>query len=270
MKKITCKTVISRIIVYTYKDYRLNGKIKTAQFLSFLFMLFLLISTVHGQIFTNVFFRDSNTPLQLTTSSLPYYTYEEIMVGTHLKIVVSSDTAERWFSGVDGDGGSLTIEGDYLNFGALSARGPLLDEDWSGSHLPAAGSEPDYPDVILWENEGIYGFDLYTDSHDVNAGDWFVIDYNATSVGDCIVNFYDHRISWDLPVYYLCFSQVPTRDFNNDKIVNFQDFDIFLNHWLETNCTDPYWCGGADLDRNSVVDFQDLYAFCEFWLARTE
>ncbi|OHB59893.1 MAG: hypothetical protein A2Y12_18930 [Planctomycetes bacterium GWF2_42_9] len=270
MKKIIGKCIISIFFKNTYKKSHLICNIKPSTFLVSLFTLFFVISTARGQIFTNVFFRDSNTPLQLTSSSSPYYTYEEIMVGTHLKIVVSSDAAERWFSGVDGDGGSLTIEGNYLNFGALSARGPLLGEDWSGSHLPDAGSEPDYPDVILWEMDGIYGFDLYTDSRNVNAGDWFVIDYNAIAVGDCIVNFYDHRVSWDFPIYYLCFSHVPTRDFNNDKIVNFHDFYLFLNHWLETNCLDPYWCEGTDLDRNNLVDIQDLFAFCEFWLERTE
>jgi hypothetical protein len=218
-----------------------------------------------GGISITVFKLDGTTPLMLADSNIPHV-YRDVMVGTKLIIVVSSDTNDYWGNDND-DGGSLAIEEAYQPYGVLSARGPLIDGvDWSGSHLSAAGNEAVVWD---WEDSGIDGFDLYTGSIDIKAGNWFVIDYNATGIGDCNVGFYDHRISWDEPIYYLHFSNVRTRDFNNDTIVNFRDYAIFASHWMETNCISPNWCEGTDLDTNGKVDINDLRLFCEFWLERT-
>ena len=219
-----------------------------------------------GNVSTTVFLSDGNTPLALVDPNIPHV-YQDIMVGTKLIIVVSSDTNEYWGNGLD-DGGSLAIKEQYWPYGVLSARGPQIGEDdWSGSHLPAAGDQAVVYDL---EEDNIDGFDLYTGSINIEAGNWFIIDYNAIGIGDCNVGFYDHRISWDEPVYYLCFSHVRTRDFNNDAIVNFADFAIFASHWLATNCTAPNWCDGTDLDINGRVDINDLRLFCQYWLERTK
>ncbi|MGB8225747.1 MAG: dockerin type I domain-containing protein [Sedimentisphaerales bacterium] len=185
------------------------------------------------------------------------------MVGTKLIIVVSSDTNEHWGDGFN-DGGSLAIEEEYSPYGILSAREPLVEGDWSGSHLPAAG---DPAAVYDWYP---IGFDLYTGSHNIEPGNWFIIDYNAIDTGDCNVGFYDHSISWDEPIYELSFSHVRTRDFNNDTIVDFHDYAIFASHWLETNCNASNECDGTDLDTNDTVNANDLMLFCQYWLERTE
>ena len=114
------------------------------------------------------------------------------------------------------------------------------------------------------------GFDMYTDSVNVEAGDWFIIDYNATSVGICEVRFYDHTYSWSEPNYCLMFSHVRTRDFNNDTIVNFADFALLASYWQQTNCGDVNDCGGTDLDINGKVDVNDLMLFTDYWLYKTE
>jgi hypothetical protein len=44
-------------------------------------------------------------------------------------------------------------------------------------------------------------------------------------------------------------------------IVNFDDFAVFAQHWLETGIGLP-----ADLDKNGVVDFRDLRLFVDVWL----
>jgi hypothetical protein len=232
-------------------------------FLAFSIILY-AISTAAGTISTTVLLSDSNIPLLLVDPNTPHV-YRDIMVGTKLKIIVSSDTNEYWGDGDGNDGGSLAIEEAYQSYGVLSARGPLIDgNDWSESHLPAAGNSAN---VYEWYSGG--GFDLYTGSHDITTGNWFVIDYNATGIGDCNVGFYDHRISWNEPVYYLRFSHVRTRDFNNDTIVNFKDFAIFASHWLTVNCTAPNRCDGTDLDANGSVDFKDFAIFASYWFERT-
>ena len=32
----------------------------------------------------------------------------------------------------------------------------------------------------------------------------------------------------------------------------------FSSHWLETNCADPNWCNGFDIDHSSTVDLSDF------------
>jgi hypothetical protein len=80
------------------------------------------------------------------------------------------------------------------------------------------------------------------------------------------VAFYDN---FEL-AYYIPFSHVRTRDFNNDAEVGFADFAILASHWQATNCNDPGWCQGTDLDIDGDVDFNDLMLFAEYWLERTE
>jgi hypothetical protein len=57
-------------------------------------------------------------------------------------------------------------------------------------------------------------------------------------------------------------------DFDNDCDVDFPDFSAFAEHWLQSGCTEPDWCGGADLvhDANAIVDMFDLREFTQNWL----
>ena len=229
-------------------------------------ILWVLLASVLGiapqataKVSTRVCLADGNTPLEPINSTPTLIEYPDIMVGTKLTIIVSSDVNEYW-----SDGGSLAIEEAYLDYGILSARGPKVGEDWSGSHLPAAGNEA----LVVWwpVNE----FDLYTTvSSDIQAGDWFIIDYNAINIGTCNVGFYDYSISWDNPIYYLKFSHVRTRDFNIDTKVDFADFAAFASYWQQ-GCSEPSWCEGTDLDTDGNVDTDDLMLFTDYWLEETQ
>lgn len=217
-------------------------------------LVFCIVQSAMGEVSTRICRSDGNTPFE----------YQDIMVGTKLTIIVSSDVNEFWGTPGNG-GGSLAIEEAYWNYGVLSARGPEVGEDWSGSHLPAAGDE-----AVVWRWEvDANGFDLYTGSTGIQAGDWFIIDYNAIGVGDCNVGFYDHNISWDIPIYNITFSHVRTRDFNNDTKVDFGDFGILASYWQRKDCHIPSWCNGADLDINGSVDCNDLMLFSDYWLETT-
>ena len=56
-------------------------------------------------------------------------------------------------------------------------------------------------------------------------------------------------------------------DLNDDCGVDFADFALFAYHWLtDVKCTEPNWCGGADLTKNRSVDMFDLKEFSEHWL----
>ena len=60
-----------------------------------------------------------------------------------------------------------------------------------------------------------------------------------------------------------------TADFDGDCDVDFADFSIFAEHWLQTGCAEPDWCGGADLTKDQpdgIVDTYDLLKFAQNWL----
>jgi len=216
-----------------------------------LVLLCSLTSATLGTVSTRVCEADGNTP----------FDNQPIMVGTKLTIIVDSNVAEYW-------SGSLVILGSAIDNGVLSGRDfNDMTFDWEGSRTAAAGVEAQVWD---WEEPGIDGFDLYTGSTGIEAGDWFIIDYTATAAGDCNVAFYDHSISWVYPIYYLPFSHVPSRDFNGDHLVGLGDFAVFSLYWQAPNCSDPNWCEGVDLDRDGDVDFHDLELFVDYWLETTE
>ena len=184
------------------------------------------------------------------------------MVGTRLTIIVDSSIAGQW------DGGLFIAEADK-DCGVLLGR-DYNDTtlDWEGSHFEAAG---DGALVRDWQDYFRIGFDLYGHRSAV-AGDWFIIEYTATSVGNCNVGFYDYTMPGviDSPVYEITFSHVRTRDFDNDARVDFNDFAVLASHWQETGCNEPNWCEGTDLDIDGNVDCNDLTLFIDYWLERTE
>jgi hypothetical protein len=56
-------------------------------------------------------------------------------------------------------------------------------------------------------------------------------------------------------------------DLTGDCYVNYLDLEIIVNHWLNTDCTEPDNCGGADFEpTDSVVDLYDFSDFAEQWL----
>jgi hypothetical protein len=58
-----------------------------------------------------------------------------------------------------------------------------------------------------------------------------------------------------------------TADIHPDCYVDYEDLKIIADHWLDTNCTAPDNCGGADLaPTNGKVDFFDFARFAEQWL----
>jgi hypothetical protein len=206
------------------------------QKLMFLVLFFSMASAVVGEVSTRVCEADGNTP----------FDGRDIMVGTWLTIIVSSDTGGYW-------PGDLAIAGTNRDYGFLSGA----------CALEAAGTAPL---LYCWEDDQYQAISFQTDD-DAVAGDWFIIDYIATAVGDCNVGFYEW-FSID-PIYELSFSHVRTRDFNNDTKVDFKDFGVLAFYWQATDCNDPDWCEGADLNIDGNADFDDLMLFVDYWLETT-
>ena len=181
----------------------------------------------------------------------------DIMVGTNLTLIVSSDANDYW-------SGGLFVAGQDRALATLSARDSDPNtRDCADSHYVDAG---DMARVTAWKDSEIWGFDLYGSDVNTVAGDWFIIDYKAIGVGDPDLGFYDYSISWNDPNYLVTFHHVPTRDFNSDEVVDVLDCVIIASYWLEEGCTDPNWCFGTDINRDGYVDMADFGLFKKFWL----
>jgi hypothetical protein len=54
-------------------------------------------------------------------------------------------------------------------------------------------------------------------------------------------------------------------DINNDCKVDFFDFNLLANEWLNA-CDGPIWCNHTDLNRSNTVDFGDFELMAMNWL----
>ena len=181
----------------------------------------------------------------------------DIMVGSELVFVVSSDANDYW-------SGALFVEGQDRALGTLYGRDyDPNTRDYTGSYYESAGESAR---VWAWKDSYIWGFDLYTSETNTSDGNWFVIDYEADNAGVCDIDFYDYGISWNDPNYTVSLTNILPQDLNDDNIVNLIDFSLFVPNWLAEGCIDPNWCGGADMTFDGTVDCNDLAFFAEYWL----
>ncbi len=190
----------------------------------------------------------------------------DIMVGTKLAFVVSIDSTDP--NNIPYWSGGLFITGNNRFLGKLIGRDyDPNTRDWTGSHFDNAG---EYAKVTSWNDSERWGYDLYGSDVDNAVGDWFVIDYEAIGAGDPNVWFCDYDMSWHDPNSFETFTQLPSRDFNNDDIVNYFDFSVFNSNWLSDDCSDPNWCDGTDINTDGIVGVNDLTLFADFWLWEAE
>ena len=236
----------------------------------------LLASTAWAGVTARVYLADEKTPLPLVEPNVPDV-YRDIMVGTRLTILISSeDTFGGWQ-------GFLLIPWEEVGIGVLSARDyndTTLPPNYVGSFLEAAGSEPSAIDYNVPSDLGFniptgLGLNFFT-FIDAIPGDWFVFDYHANAVGKCNVEYWhcydveDHkRVVLDL-LQVLSFSHVPSRDFDDDGIVNLVDFAPLALQWGQVAVPDPNMNGSPDLNADSVVDVLDMAFFSDYWLERTD
>ncbi len=203
------------------------------------------ISSVWAQINLSIYEVDGLTP----------FNNRSIPVGTHLKLVVASDSQSCWNGGV-------FISGQNRELGYLSGSGKDPNTlDWTGCHLAEAGP---YALVLDWEDSLIQGFDLYSSDMNSLPGNWFVIDYMARAPGMANVGFYDYDSSWYDPVSTVVINQVPACDFNTDGHVNLLDFTAFSMYWQHSAL--PPGGAFADLDGDGAVDVNDLMEFTDYWM----
>lgn len=62
------------------------------------------------------------------------------------------------------------------------------------------------------------------------------------------------------------FTTTQAADCDGDCDVDLADFSVFALYWLQNECAEPGWCGGADLTENGDVNMYDLEEFAQNWL----
>lgn len=228
---------------------------------------------------------DGTTPLSLKDPNTPDV-FSDIMVGTRLVLVVSSDApvlGEDWWWGV------LLTTLDDSDRGRLIGRGLTLTErnpKYQGSCLKAAGQAP-FVGAVEDTRLNRIGFELIADSGPV-AGDWFVLDYQAEKAGSCDVRLFECAVVGNEPIIgeptgddevkpvvetlveTLSFTQVPSCDLNKDHIVNLRDFALLASCWRQKADPDPAAPALPDLDADGLIGPLDIAQFSDFWLEQTD
>lgn len=219
------------------------------------------ISCASAQVFMNVYRCDGKTPLASKDPNTPDV-YSDIMVGTRLVLLISSDVRGYWMGG-------LHLTWDDWQRGKLAGRGfdpNSPDANFKDSCLKAAGPRAT---VSFMEASDRVGFWLNSSTRAV-PGDWFVLDYLAEETGPSHIGWYDYSLSFDTPVKVYSFTHVPSRDFDDDGVVNFKDFVSLASEWRRPVDPNAEPARRRDLDGNLSVGFSDLALFSEYWLERTK
>lgn len=243
-----------------------------------------------AEVFVTAYRCDGTTPLPYKDPNIPGM-YSDIMVGTRLVLIVSSDTATEGGDPLDdlppdwerpeddpeghlveGWWGGLQCTWDDWERGKLAGRGLNpngMIPSYEGSCLEAAGAMAYATFVDYLPSIKKIGFDLLADDG-VFAGDWFVLDYHAEKAGSCEIGLFDYLVSFDEPIRILTFTHVPSRDFNGDTVVDFEDFALLAPHWRQAGNADPNGAATPDLDGDGLVTPSDIAAFSQYWLERTD
>jgi hypothetical protein len=223
-------------------------------------------SVVHAAVWTTPYRFDEITPLAAVDANQPTV-YRDIMVGTHLVLIVSSDSDGPWT-------GALYTSWEDASCGALTGRGYVpVWQNYDGSCLKAAGWG-----ALVWDYQGMgAGFELSTadkfsvPSLDPFAGDWFIFDYHARAVGSCRVTLYSGAVGQRTLTETLSFTHVVSRDFDDDKTVDFEDLALLTLRWRTTVDSDPNSPSTRlDLNSDQQIGAQDLALFSEYWLEQID
>jgi hypothetical protein len=230
----------------------------------------LLASIATANVSTNVYLYDGTTPLPPADPNVPNLC-RDVMVGTKLVIILSSDTPIKYWNG------ALLVPREEWAYGTLSGRDYNEKRiSYDGSCLPGAGQKPF---AQFRSRQTTIGFDLNTD-RDAVAGDWFVFDYLAVQTGPCTLGLYDYSVTNAAPIDTMILNHVPSRDFTGDAIVDWSDFALLAAQWQAPPATDPNTLASAAADPNAVaavdlnadarIDALDVALFCDYWLERTD
>ena len=151
---------------------------------------------------------------------------------------------------------------DYLHWDDTAEIVMLSENDTNDVNLVqvSVADVGDYSSAIGWQKfEYIFAADQ-AGTYELNISIW--------DVDDGVLNSY-----FAVDSLILCDSAIGAADIDMDCTVNFKDFTLLANDWLQ-DCSDPNYLEdpnnncwyGTDIDDNGPVDANDLYMMSQFWL----
>ena len=223
-----------------------------------------------------VYRADEVTPLPWADPNIPDV-YQDIMVGTRLTILVGTDEALSLWSG------GLLMQWEDWDRGILAGRGYNEETGKFEGSILGASSE----DMLVVDNPSPQDMRFTFRVDYPVVGEWLVLDYYALATGNCDVGLYTTDPAHEVPDDFnpkfddpppgrthwlqgLTFNHVPSRDYNDDDVVDFADFALLAGQWRGTVPADPNATAKADLDGDEAVELADLAMFCDYWLERTD
>jgi hypothetical protein len=148
---------------------------------------------------------------------------------------------------------------DDLSFGA-SATFSCIEQN-------AAGQGNVWSNPLFVDNSGS-DLRLKADSPCIDAGNNLYIETASDMTGNPRIfdGNGDGTATVDMGAYERQCVTNPACDISYDCDVNFMDYALLAGQWMQSDCVAPYWCMGADFDKNGSVDNMDLLTFAEHWL----
>ncbi|MFA5292678.1 MAG: right-handed parallel beta-helix repeat-containing protein [Phycisphaerae bacterium] len=194
--------------------------------------------------------------------------YNRAEYGSEISIGSNFDAADKRKAKVsvyysDVQGGAADVFADYAN-------GCILDwndiSNFSGTNL----TNP-------WFISGPFGGNYYLsqldandanysnpkDSNCVDAGlDTAIANdmYRHTTRTDHVIDIADSNV--DMGYHYTLTADI-VGDFDFDGDVDFDDLAAFMEYWMHSNCSFPYFCHDRDITEDGEVDFIDYALFTE-------
>jgi hypothetical protein len=111
--------------------------------------------------------------------------------------------------------------------------------------------------------------ELFSSVQENRLIDEIVIAVQGRNMLNSVVGWnWDSELSMGVDVIRVCQTHQSQTlgDFEPNGNIDISDLAQFSSRWLDTNCSADNWCDWKDLDFSNSVDFQDFAIFAENWL----
>lgn len=153
----------------------------------------------------------------------------------------------------------IVVRGDDLTLRAediSDANGTIVQVEFWYDHLWDGYLEADGSDVLLGvDSNGVDGWS-WSGSTQGFIASFFEVVFARALDNEGLWSDEAGAVVWVLPA----------GDVNGDLFTDALDLQDLASYWLQAGCTEPDWCGGADINRNGRVDLGDFAELGWDWL----
>jgi len=177
------------------------------------------------------------------------------------------------------------VKAAYTIYGAGESEFSNSDEGMCTFQLPCPNNvtaTTDLEDFVLLQWDSVSGAGYYR----VYRCESELGTKTAVTSWTDSLSFVDSNVEWGVAYYYWgtaaadnngtgesefggpAIGAIANPDITSDGKVDFRDFAKFSAFWFKS-CSNPSWCGDADIDHSGEVGIFDLAILAEYWLGGT-